>query len=204
MTKPGDATEPEEDEDIARLVSLIQTQQETIDYLVQYIERVEAQLNDRIDAAEQSGFGGGGGPGGGAPAGGRGGGPASTPTPIDWSAISGPTRLKAWHDLSAFTEGVVQRFSLQLEVLPCWWQHGDGVEELTALWQARNVAFAPNADASMGTWWLDVLERTRMRLRAIFSSCRDGHVPVQHAEWTTEEMRAAFDSAVEAETEAFG
>lgn len=187
----------EEDDDISRLVNLVQTQQETIDYLVQYIERVEAQLNDRIDALEQAGVGAGGG-GGGAPAAGQ------APTPIDWSTLSGPKRLKAWHDLSNFTEGVVYRFNIQLEVLPCWWQHGEAVEELTALWQARLVAFAPNADASMASWWQDLLERSRMRLRGIFSSCRDGHIESKHATWMTDQMREVFRQAVEAEAEAFG
>ncbi|NUS72881.1 MAG: DUF4913 domain-containing protein [Corynebacteriales bacterium] len=192
----AEPTGPEREEDIERLVNLIQTQQETIDYLVQYIERVEAQLNDRIDAAEQAAPAAGGGGGGGGAGGG--------PTPVDWSSISGPKRLKAWHDLSNFVEGVVQRFSIQLEILPCWWQHGDAVEELTALWQARNVAFVPGADASMASWWQDLLERSRMRLRGIFTSCRDGHVPAQHGVWMNDEMRSAFRDAVEAEAEAFG
>jgi hypothetical protein len=49
---PGGPVPAEPDENTARLISLIQTQQETIDYLVQYIERVEQQLNARIDALE--------------------------------------------------------------------------------------------------------------------------------------------------------
>ena len=194
-------------EEVERLVGLVQTQQETIDYLVQYIERVEVQLNDRIDTLESSGGpapaaapppppGGGGDPGGGQqqPAG---------PDPIDWATISGEKRVQAWNDLSRFTEGLVYRYSLQLEILPCWWMHGEAVEELTSLWQARQVAYAPGSDASMASWWQDLLERSRMRMREIFGSCRDGHIDASGQRWMTDANRAALQQAIAEESQHF-
>ena len=129
-------------EEVERLVGLVQTQQETIDYLVQYIERVEVQLNDRIDTLESSGGAGGAAApppaGGGADAGGQQ--QPAGPDPIDWATISGEKRVQAWNDLSRFTEGLVYRYSLQLEILPCWWMHGEAVEELTSPWRRRSPA----------------------------------------------------------------
>ncbi len=185
------------DAEIERVVGLVQTQQETIDYLVQYIERVEAQLNDRIDTVETSGAAPAD-PGGGTPQ------QAAGPDPIDWASISGQDRIKAWNDLSTFTEGLVYRYSLQLEILPCWWMHGEAVEELTSLWQARQVAYSPGSDASMASWWQDLLERSRMRMREIFGSCRDGHIDSSGQRWMTDENRSALARAIEEEARQFG
>ncbi|HEX3733201.1 MAG TPA: DUF4913 domain-containing protein [Mycobacteriales bacterium] len=204
-TQPGsdtDAAVEQSNPEVDRLVGLVQTQQETIDYLVQYIERVEAQLNDRIDTIETSG-------GAAAPvmdAGGGGGQQqqAAGPDPIDWATISGPARIKAWQDLAGFVEGLVVRYSLQLEILPCWWMHGEAIEELTSLWQARQVAYAAGSDASMASWWQDLLERSRMRMREIFGSCRDGHIDSSGQRWMTDENRSALARAIEEEARQFG
>ncbi|MGH3429632.1 MAG: DUF4913 domain-containing protein [Mycobacteriales bacterium] len=203
-TQPGsdtDAAEEQSNPEVDRLVGLVQTQQETIDYLVQYIERVEAQLNDRIDTIETSG--------GAAPAADAGGGggqqqQAAGPDPIDWATISGQARIKAWQDLAGFVEGLVVRYSLQLEILPCWWMHGEAIEELTSLWQARQVAYAAGSDASMASWWQDLLERSRMRMREIFGSCRDGHIDSSGQRWMTDENRSALARAIEEEARQFG
>ncbi|MGH3545403.1 MAG: DUF4913 domain-containing protein [Mycobacteriales bacterium] len=186
--------------EVERVVGLVQTQQETIDYLVQYIERVEAQLNDRIDTVESSPAAAA------APAAPAGAAPqqASGPDPIDWATISGTDRVKAWNDLSGFVEGLVYRYSLQLEILPCWWMHGEAVEELTSLWQARQVAYAPGSDASMASWWQDLLERSRMRMREIFGSCRDGHIDSSGQRWMTDEGRSALKRAIDEESRQFG
>ena len=186
------------DAEIERVVGLVQTQQETIDYLVQYIERVEAQLNDRIDNVESSPAAAAAAPAGAAPQ------QAAGPDPIDWASISGQARVKAWNDLSRFTEGLVFRYSLQLEILPCWWMHGEAVEELTSLWQARQVAYSPGSDASMASWWQDLLERSRMRMREIFGSCRDGHIDSSGQRWMTDEGRSALARAIDEEARQFG
>ncbi|MGI8646994.1 MAG: hypothetical protein DLM55_08440 [Acidimicrobiales bacterium] len=195
----ADAPPAAQDAEIERVIGLVQTQQETIDYLVQYIERVEAQLNDRIDTVESAPSAAAAPTDAGAPAQ-----PAAGPDPIDWASISGPARIKAWNDLSRFTEGLVFRYSLQLEILPCWWMHGEAVEELTSLWQARQVAYAPGSDASMASWWQDLLERSRMRMREIFGSCRDGHIDSSGQRWMTDENRSALARAIQEESQQFG
>ncbi len=117
--------------------------------------------------------------------------------------LSGNARVKAWNELSSFVEGLVYRYNLQLEILPCWWQHGEAVEELTSLWQARQVAYAQGADPAMGSWWQDLLERSRIRLRGIFSSCRDGHIQSGNPTWMPDQQRQAFQQAINYESQQF-
>lgn len=175
--EPGGAA-PEKS-DVDRLVGLVQTQQETIDYLVQYIERVEVQLNDRIDAVEQ---------------------PQrqpqtyhpQQPQPVDWLTIDRDLEEVTRRELAEFVDYLVTRQGLAPQVRTCWFLHDAAVEELTAVWKARQVAFAPNADASMLSWFQDFVERSGFRLRRIFVKCRQGHV-AQQIEWLTADDRVLLE-----------
>lgn len=111
--------------------------------------------------------------------------------PVDWSIIAGAQRAQVWRRLSAFVEGLVHRYGLEQEILPCWWQHGAAIEELTSLWQARTVAYAPDSDASMPSWWQDLLERSRLRMESIFAKCQDGHVSLKPMLWMTDKDHQA-------------
>ncbi|HEX4703108.1 MAG TPA: hypothetical protein VH352_13335, partial [Pseudonocardiaceae bacterium] len=121
MTDPEQESPDANSDDLAHLLSRIQTQQETIDYLVQYIERVEAQLTDRIRDLESS---------------------ASLATEgnsvdgatVEWAILSGTKRLKAWNDLDQFVTSLVHRHRLGHVIRPCWYLHDSAVEELTVLW----------------------------------------------------------------------
>ncbi|MFI9584115.1 hypothetical protein ACIHCQ_20235 [Streptomyces sp. NPDC052236] len=174
-----------------RLVGLIQTQQESIDYLVQYIERVETHLNDRMDTFEARPaapppplpppFGG-------------------KPKPIRWETLTGEQRRAAWLELDEFVTELVERHGMQQYIRPCWWRHGFAVEELTALYSARLVAFANDSDASMPSWWQDLLERIQKRLKLTFGKCRDGHAELELRAWRSEEDRSRFLRMVEEES----
>lgn len=118
--------------------------------------------------------------------------PSAGPDPIDWFTLTGADRERTLEALGEFVETLVRRYALQQEILPCWWQHGDAIEEMTSLWQAREVAYAPGSDASMASWWQDLLERSRMRLREMFVICRNGHVTAHLDEWMSDEQRVAF------------
>jgi len=115
----------------------------------------------------------------------------SGPDPIDWFSLEEAEREEALEALGEFVAALVRRYSLQQEILPCWWQHGEAIEELTALWQARQVAYARGSDASMASWWQDLLERSRMRCREMFVVCRHGHVATPE-DWMSDEQQAAF------------
>lgn len=56
----------------------------------------------------------------------------------------------------------------------------------------------------MASWWQDLLERSRMRMREIFSSCRDGHIDSSGQRWMTDEGRSALARAIEEESRQFG
>jgi hypothetical protein len=170
MTKATDA-------DLQRLTNLISTQQDTIDYLVQYIERVEAQLNDRINTVEVASR------------------PTNTKTtstgsPVDWSKLRGAARSAEWERLCAFVDRLVERNGLDRYVKPCWYKHSAAVEQLTGLWGAHREAFAPDADASMPIWWQDLLDRCAPRFRRIFVKCRIEHPAGAPGQWLTDAHRA--------------
>jgi hypothetical protein len=116
--------------------------------------------------------------------------------PIDWSSISGRDRLDAWLGLAEFVECIVRRYNLALELRPCWWQHGDAVEELTALWQIRLFSYRVGAKPTEGMTWQDMLYKSRGRLRDIFVSCGNGHIDPSVDIWMTEDVATSFQRLI--------
>jgi hypothetical protein len=158
------------------LINTIEVQQEVIDELLGRVAAVEDKQANRPDG----------------------------PKSIDWATLTGPERGAAWRRLVRFVEGLVYRYSLQREILPCWWQHGDAVEELTALFSARETAYDESADAGQPVLWHDMLERSRVRVAGALSSCRDGHVPHALAHWMNEDVRQQLNAAINREGAAQG
>ncbi|WP_163508623.1 hypothetical protein [Fodinicola acaciae] len=153
------------------LINTIEVQQEVIDQLLQRVDELEEKRANRPDA----------------------------PKSVDWATLTGPERGTAWRKLVRFVEGLVYRYSLQREILPCWWQHGDAVEELTALFSAREIAYDASADAGQPVLWHDMLERTRSRVAGALSSCRDGHVPHAMTHWMPDDVRQQLNAAINRE-----
>lgn len=153
------------------LINTIEVQQECIDQLLQRVDELEEKRANRPDG----------------------------PKSVDWATLTGPERATAWRQLVRFVEGLVYRYSLQREILPCWWQHGDAVEELTALYSAREIAYDVSADAGQPVLWHDMLERTRARAAGALSSCRDGHVPHAMAHWMPDDVRQQLNAAINRE-----
>ncbi|GAA1668930.1 hypothetical protein [Fodinicola feengrottensis] len=153
------------------LINTIEVQQEVIDQLLERVGDLEGKQANRPDG----------------------------PKSIDWATLTGPERGTAWRRLVRFVEGLVYRYSLQREILPCWWQHGDAVEELTALFSARERAYDVSADAGQPVQWHEMLERTRGRVAGALSSCRDGHVPHVLAHWMAEDVRQQLNAAINRE-----
>jgi hypothetical protein len=120
-------------------------------------------------------------------------------TPIDWMTISGPARLAAWKGLATFVEQLVERYGLQMELQPCWWQHNDAVEELTALWQVRLNTFQEGKGLTAAMSWQDSLSRSLGRLGPMFMSCREYHVDADPGQWQSVEERNALWHAIHAD-----
>lgn len=71
-------------------------------------------------------------------------------TPFRWSALGTDSEVGAQLDeLEEWVQWLVTRYRIDDIILPCWWQHGAVIEELSALWwawQAMNGAEAMPTD----------------------------------------------------------
>lgn len=89
----------------------------------------------------------------------------SVPAPIVWADLSAGEAFDDWMDLGHWVTWLVRRFRLRpKEVPPCWYRHGAAVEELTALWGARRVAYGEDQPATSAADWLRILADTRAHL----------------------------------------
>jgi hypothetical protein len=116
--------------------------------------------------------------------------------PVDWFTVSGHERLLAWQGLAQFVETLVFRYGLQLEIRPCWWRHAEAVEELTALWHARQVLYGDGASLRDAMSWQDTFYSSRDRLRYMFVACSAYHVDSIVQLWMTDADRAAMVEGV--------
>ena len=122
--------------------------------------------------------------------------------PIDWNMISGRERLAAWEGLAAFVEDFVLRYSLQFEVLACWWRHKDAVELLTAMWQVYQTSYDQDGtDPNAAMTWLNHYYTNANRLKGIFVSCREEHVDATPKVWMTPEIRRDFLQSIHRESQ---
>jgi hypothetical protein len=116
---------------------------------------------------------------------------------INWLEITGEERLAAWYGLVSFVHTIVEHYGLQLTIRPCWWQHVDAIEELTALWLYYQQCFADPSNLGAALNWRDTSSRVRDRLREMFVSCRDMHVDPRIAGvWMTDEVRKDLGQAI--------
>lgn len=164
--------------ELAELLALIQSQQRTIDRLSAQIESGSVKLATAPSAPAPNGRA------------------RERSRPIDWWSLSGAERQETWWRLSDFVESLVERYSLQLVILPCWWRHRDAVEELTALWEVRKNCFGENAGPKDGMSWRDTFHKSCDRLRGLFGSCRESHLDQDVGMWMMPEGRAEFRRAV--------
>jgi hypothetical protein len=173
---------------LQRLVSAIEAQQATIERLVEIIDNEQRQRTR--PGAKPAGTG----PDQPGPR-------SDTPQPsvVNWERVRGRERLIAWRDLSAFVEVLVVRYGLQLELRPCWWQHPDAVEELTALWHIKQHCYRAGAELVAPMMWMDNLAKIRARLRIIFIPCKERHVDATVPMWMPDRVRAEFFEAVRAD-----
>jgi hypothetical protein len=121
--------------------------------------------------------------------------------PIDWFDLSAEMSTTVWRRLGSFVEALVLRYNLQLELRPCWWKHGDAVEELTALWQFRQACFREGAGLNAPMSWQDTFYKSRNRLSGMLSSCRERHVDASFSVWLSDEVRAEFEAFIAFESE---
>lgn len=98
------------------------------------------------------------------------------PRPIDWRRLTPDQAASTWADLDTWVRWLVTRYALDhRDVPPCWYAHGDLVEELTALMTAHQAAFDRTGAATGPSDWHQTLAttRTRLQLWAARTGCRN-------------------------------
>lgn len=87
-------------------------------------------------------------------------------TAIAWCSLDREQAREEWAALAGWVDWLVSRYGLSERVPGCWFRHDAILEELSALRVAWLGAYeAPNARASDGVTWHDMLDRVLDRVR---------------------------------------
>jgi len=63
--------------------------------------------------------------------------------PVHWPSLTQTERLQAFADLREWVEQLVDRFSIEIRVIPpCWYRHNGMVEALSALRDHERMSFS--------------------------------------------------------------
>ncbi|WP_051640318.1 hypothetical protein [Cellulomonas sp. URHE0023] len=107
--------------------------------------------------------------------------PIGPPTPIVWSAFSPADQELLLEELDLWVTWLVERYRLDHRIVPpCWTQHGQLIEELSALQLAWQGAFASSAVADAPLNWHERFAVARQRIADCVS--RTGCRPDAHRE----------------------
>ncbi|MBL7501546.1 hypothetical protein [Frankia nepalensis] len=112
--------------------------------------------------------------------------------PFRWEDLAPDQLRHTWHELGTWVRWLCARYRVD-DIPPCWYQHGDLVEELTALWLAWQGAYRADARPDDPVRWLDWLARARARIARRSPRCGAGaHRKLEPAESHDEVSFAAF------------
>lgn len=110
-----------------------------------------------------------------------------------WRDLPAEERPAKWDELREFVVWIAERYAIQKnEIPPCWFRHGDLVEELSALRSAWDASFMEE-DSGLGPiGWHERFALARLRVKGMADGCTRGHVSprgvdlsVDAAEWET-------------------
>lgn len=122
----------------------------------------------------------------------------------NWRELSDAEATERWAALRDWVQWWTTRYNIPVSVVPnCWWQHGNIVEELSALHTAHVAAFDAS-DAGFGPiGWHERLAIAVPRLsRAYGGGCNNGHKPPKPRSWaevTDEQEWTAWTSQAHAQ-----
>ncbi|CUU60764.1 hypothetical protein Ga0074812_14710 [Parafrankia irregularis] len=91
--------------------------------------------------------------------------------PFCWEELEAEELRETWHELGAWVRWLCERFRID-DIPPCWYLHGDLVEELTGLWLAWLGAYHAGARSEDPVRWLDWLARARARFARRSPRCQ--------------------------------
>src|ERR1019366_2236542 len=85
--------------------------------------------------------------------------------PTHWPSLLPDEAPQAWDDLREWVEHLVDRFGLDIRVVPpCWYRHNTLVEALSALRDHERICFAPSASPTAALDWFRALREIEHRL----------------------------------------
>lgn len=133
---------------------------------------------------------------------------ARTPRPIDWTRLPAEDAAQTWLDLDDWVRWLTRTYVLDhRDIPPCWYRHGDLVEELTALWTAHRAAYEPTGPATGPADWHHTFAacRTRLQAWAARTGCRHGQhrdpvPPIWAGEPATPDYTDAFLAHVDVDS----
>ena len=87
-------------------------------------------------------------------------------TPVAWCSLDRDQAREEWAALAGWVDWLADRYNLGEQIPSCWYRHGAILEELSALRAAWLGCYeSPNARASDGVAWHDMLDRVIVRIR---------------------------------------
>jgi hypothetical protein len=116
---------------------------------------------------------------------------AKTPA-IYWPTIIAAETEKEWRALRHWVERLYVRFPHAGRVPPCWWQHNDLVELLSALRDYERASFAPEAPPTAAVEWHRAFRDIETRLEMWVKRLDCALVGREHASLITDEGWDAF------------
>lgn len=122
---------------------------------------------------------------------------SSTPRSWCWRDLGPKATEELWYQLTEWVGWLRSRYPLAKKIPPCWGEHPEIVEELTALWLAWQGAYVdPNASLTAAAKWHDHwLPGVLLRLQhgPLALSCSVEHTSRPSSAYSTDLATAARD-----------
>jgi hypothetical protein len=95
----------------------------------------------------------------------------------NWRTMTDEQAPDEWEALRDWTEWFVRRYRVpESTVPPCWYRHGQLVEELSALHCAHRAAFDPSDSGNGPIGWHERLALALPRMSKVYAGgCSNGH-----------------------------
>ena len=85
--------------------------------------------------------------------------------PIHWPSLTETERQRAFGDLREWVEQFVNRFAIEIRVIPpCWYQHNGMVEALSALRDHERMSFSDHGSPTGAVDWFRAFREIEVRL----------------------------------------
>jgi hypothetical protein len=85
--------------------------------------------------------------------------------PVHWPSLTQTERLQAFVDLREWVEQLIDRFAVEIRVIPpCWYRHNGMVEALSALRDHERISFSDHGAPTGAVEWLRAFREIEMRL----------------------------------------